>query len=108
MHTDKTLRKAKALIDTPAKWTQYAQARRSDDRPCSYNNPDAICFSIYGAIQRVAGIITTSKAPCPLLVVARQMGFGCVAAFNNHPDTTHDDVMTIFDRAIALAEGNAA
>ncbi len=105
--TAETLRDAKALIDTPAKWTQHADARRSNNIPCSYANPDAICFCIVGAVWRASGEFSKAfhivpwqakKEVCRTL--RRQL-----LQFNDHPDTSHNDVMAFFDRAIALAEG---
>jgi hypothetical protein len=102
--TVETLRDAKALIDTPAKWTQNADARRSNNIPCSYANPDAICFCIVGAVWRASGEF--SKAFHLVHWQAQEEGRR-VTQFNDHPDTSHNDVMAFFDRAIALAEGTA-
>ena len=102
--TVETLRDAKALIDTPAKWTQHADARRSNNIPCSYANPDAICFCIVGAVWRASGEF--SKAFHLVQWQAQEEGRH-VVQFNDHPDTSHNDVMAFFDRAIALAEGTA-
>jgi hypothetical protein len=103
--TVETLRDAKALIDTPAKWTQHADARRSNNIPCSYANPDAICFCIVGAVWRASGK-PFSKAFHLVHGQAQKEGRH-VVQFNDHPDTSHNDVMAFFDRAIALAEGTA-
>ena len=103
--TVETLRDAKALIDTPAKWTQNANARRSDDSDCSSAHPDAVCFCIVGAVWRASGE-TFSKAFHLVHWQAQKEGRH-VVQFNDHPDTSHNDVMAFFDRAIALAEGTA-
>lgn len=104
--TVETLRDAKALIDTPAKWTQHADARRSDDSPCRYANPDAVCFCIVSAVWRASGS-PLSKAFYVVKWQAKKEGRQRVWQFNDHPDTSHNDVMAFFDRAIALAEGTA-
>lgn len=103
--TAKTLRAAKALIDAPEKWTQNALARNQNVRPCSAQDPDATCFYIIGATVRVKHAY--SKATNILMQVARSKGFDSVGDFNDDAKTTHADVMTFFDSAIALAESTA-
>lgn len=40
------LRKVKALIDTPDKWTKGSFAKLSDGQVCSYDNEAAACFCL--------------------------------------------------------------
>jgi hypothetical protein len=104
--TAETLRAAKARIDTPAKWTQGQFARDSNDRPCSPLNPDATCFCIYGAVSRSV-VETRGFSNFDLTIVLKSALPKRVSRadnFNDHPDTSHTDVMAFFDRAIALAE----
>ncbi len=108
-----TLRAAKALIDTPKKWTQHALARLGDDQSCFSHDPNAVCFCIIGAISRAESDVACSIAAFriasnTLLHLTRSLGFHSVGDFNDHPDTSHTNVMALFDRAIALAEGKSA
>ena len=79
---------ARALIDTPEKWG------KGDGRKCMCA-VDA-CFAVYDAQAAYA------------LDNATPAGFGGgkaklrpAADFNDHPDTTHADILALFDRAIA-------
>lgn len=47
------LRAAKALIDTPEKWTQRVYARDSMGFTCESENSAAVCFCSLGALFRV-------------------------------------------------------
>lgn len=99
----KTLRAAKALTDTPAKWTQHEFARNKDDIFVSALDPDACCFCINGAIIRASRNVRSDTLKA-LLRKALSKPWETITKFNDHPDTTHTDVMAFFDRAIALAE----
>lgn len=99
--TAETLAAAKALVDTPTKWTQGAYARRSDRQPWSSGHSDATCFCVLGAVSRVRPV---EPQICRLLRAALPSHFTIISNFNDHPETRHTDVMALFDRAIALAE----
>jgi hypothetical protein len=87
------LKAAKALIDTPEKWGK--------DSFCSNGKRCA-----FGALIGVGAF----KAPeIRALELAHPEGtFGAVASFNDAPDTTHADIMALFDRAIAAEEAKEA
>jgi hypothetical protein len=96
---------AKALIDTPEKW-------RKDD----HLHAGSCCAVV--AVNRVSGtegVWADGARPSamraalfdhlpdewrekPVFNIAIRIG-----DFNDHPDTTHADVMALFDRAIASA-----
>jgi hypothetical protein len=90
---------ARALIDTPDKWTQNEYT--------GFNSAlGAQCYCTTGALARVYG-----KEPSPQscetgpeyralrMCLPDGPWFG-VVEFNDHPDTTHADIMALFDRAI--------
>lgn len=94
---------AKALIDTPEKWG------RGD-----YEN-EAGCLCAYGAIMKAKygfvleyddGPFSEDHALMHALPPLSGVKFDLadVSAFNDHPDTTHADIMALFDRAIAAEE----
>lgn len=97
------LKAAKALIDTPEKWTKGAFARdRDGDDVYETDGDTAVCWCAVGAINKAFGChagLTVVQA----LYAALPADFQLVASFNDHPDTTHADVMALFDRAIAEA-----
>ena len=98
---------AKALIDTPEKWAHEDAARR-------YNGGNCLC-----AVDAVAEVVGNSWDECgererDFLEAAVPPDFKRApnqdeflhraAQFNDHPNTTHADILALFDRAIAAAE----
>lgn len=103
------LRKAKALISSPDNWTQRGGlAADADDRTVGIYEPSAVRFC--------------AEAACAVATDSEYLGDGVVdildravveatfgrqrtaAAYNDAPDTTHADIMALFDRAIVIAE----
>lgn len=103
------LRRARERIATPERWTKGAFARDPAD---GYDrgdrgalDPDS-CLCANGSLFAAHGDV----GPPPygvsqtLTRAARGRGFETVSKFNDAPETTHADVMALFDDAIALAE----
>jgi hypothetical protein len=78
---------ARALIDTPEKWVNGAL--QSGNCRCAVGAAlDATDYlSGWEAVNALA-----KQLPSP---------FHHVPTFNDHPDTTHADILALFDRAIA-------
>ena len=89
------LRDARALIDTPDKWVK------------GYNERDG-CMCVLGAIAKVLRsrnvIPDWEYSESAEMAKFLPAGFRQIDDFNDHPTTTHADVMALFDRAIAAAE----
>lgn len=87
---------AKALIDTPEKW---CKGRRHVFY--GYTTPHgAVIVKKYcaeGAMDAVGGLSPERQA----LLNQTPRAYGNVAEFNDSPDTTHADIMALFQRAIA-------
>lgn len=114
------LRKARKLIADPEHWTQGSYAREAQNGASTTIASDrARCFCSIGALERAAFDTSGYR----LLWNPRQVGsyraaraclfdaladiapsFPVVVSFNDDLDTTHADVLALFDRAIALAE----
>ena len=94
------LRKAKALIDTPEKWTQGAFARDRIGNQTLNLNDKAVCFCSAGALGRLNALDYQS-----IKIINYLAGvMGDIVGFN---DThTHAEVMAKWDEAIALAEAD--
>lgn len=106
----KDLRAAKALIDTPDKWTKGVWARDADGADVSVDDVSAaVCFCSFGACKMAVGFDNCVDDMMLALGGAIPEGSAAVStpSFNDHPDTTHADVMALFDRAIAAAEDAA-
>lgn len=93
---------AKALIDTPEKWLKGALSTGDDT-----------CFCAMGALGHAGGfgLVASDKTPeMASLLDSIPASFVWVrdrhrlAAYNDHPNTTHADIMALFDRAIAACE----
>lgn len=100
------LKEARAIIATPGKWTKGEFARDKEGNKVGICSPDASQFCAVGAINRIgraAGDVTFARAA---FLEAEPAGVW----FNDHPNTTHADVLAAFDRAIAKleAEGTPA
>jgi len=90
---------AKALIDTPEKWGKGPNG--IDPPPCgkcvmnacnAAADRTAVEFELYGVLRDALLDGDWHNQSLPL------------AAFNDHPDTTHADIMALFDRAIAAQD----
>lgn len=100
MTTAEQLRAAKALIDTPDKWTKNATARDADGKAVRPLSARAVCWCGFGALVKACG----NTAAAHLRAFESFNGSGNIAGLNDREGTAHADVMAMFDRAIALAE----
>ncbi len=82
-----TLIAARSRIESPEKWCKG-----------SYEIGEARC--IWGATQEVCGTYW-NPADEYLQPFALELGHAGSASLNDHPETTHADVLALFDRAIA-------
>jgi hypothetical protein len=82
------LRKVLALIDTPEKWC------KGNAKVLSTNS---VSYCVLSACVE-AGVDRNSLNS--LISVLN----GRIVDFNDHPDTTHEDIMALFDLAIAFDE----
>lgn len=86
---------AKALIDTPEKWTK------------NYFRTDNGCYCAVGAMDaatRPDPTFDRGDAAHAALRASLPEGEKSITGFNDRSSTTHADVMALFDRAIAATE----
>lgn len=87
---------ARALIDTPEKWTKGSMGRTASGACVVASHRDACRWCAIGAVIRVDGSVGYRAWD------ALDAASGSAAPmFNDAPSTTHADVMNLFDRAIA-------
>lgn len=98
MSVKQILIEAKALIDTPEKWTQDAYARDVEGQVTTPSSIHAVCFCSTGAINKVNAPFT--KRDRALTHLTNSFGT-CVPDFNDQH--THAELMDAWDRAIATA-----
>ena len=101
------LQAAKAVLADPEAWTKGTVARDGLGRPVHPANTTAVCWDAGGALTRAGSM--TARKPYNLvdaryhltMVAGRHHGY---TEFNDESDTTHADVLNLFDRAIARAQ----
>lgn len=98
------LKSARALIDTPEKWTKGALARDARGEQVCSRSAEAVCFCSEGAISAVTAFgefewLTSEGDAFKALSGAVPEGL-TVYHFNDRASTTHTDIMALFDRAI--------
>jgi len=105
MKTSEVLKKARAVIEKPENWTKGHYARDADGRPVSPLHSSAICFCALGAIRRAALLSGDGSGYAAALHNASCIKHGAdVHMVNDDDNTTHADVLAIFDEAISNAE----
>lgn len=99
------LTEARALLADPKAWTQGQFARGRWGGGVDVLAPGAQCFCAVGATMRVDARRSYRSDVSEALEAVTPPGFGDMARYNDDPITTHADILAIFDRAIAKAEG---
>ncbi len=100
-----TLQAAKELISTPEKWTKGQFAKNTNGGGVIAFSPDATCWSSLGSLKRANVVLWESAAV--YLTQCLPAGFSDVELYNDDPNTTHADIMALFDHAIAKLEATA-
>lgn len=109
------LKAARKLIEEPKGWTQGQFARDSEGFPMLPHSPIAVCFCSIGATLRATMGHTPRSAATP---GQRQRHIGALDLLRGflpaHSDIvtfndthTHEEVLAVFDKAIAAAEAHA-
>ena len=96
------LRAARALIDTPAKWTQGVNARDSDGLALSCfevdGSPSVVSRCAFGALMGACNLGEVGEIAKHLM---RSINYyGGISSWNDEQGRTHAEVMQAFDRAI--------
>ena len=94
MGTREDLIAARALIDTPEKWARGEEISLRSGRLCA-----AVACNDFPEPQPMFDALKAAL-PSPFVERAASLGISAVFDFNDHPSTTHADIMSLFDRAI--------
>lgn len=107
------LKDAKELIKDEQHWTKGTSARNRSGKSCESLDESAHSFCMLGAVQRANSEATATSAAfvgmkaCAALKHSLPKGFkgftGTIE-FNDSDDTTHKDVLDVFDTAIEYAK----
>lgn len=116
------LRAARKLIEKEENWIQYLEARDVYGSEVSFSSDEAVCFCSIGALRRSTWDLTVKLQQSENYhQVARQATKYLVDALPERParegywgvsiytdSHTHADNLTLFDKAITLAERDYA
>lgn len=101
MKTSEILIAAKALIDTPEKWTRGSFARDSENYHVDFYSKDAVCYCSLGALYKSQQGIHSLEAA----LAKRHLWYAAGESIAEYNDThTHPEVMAVWDKAIELAK----
>ena len=96
----KILKAARAKITKPERWTKGEIARNAAGKEVSPRSKEAVCWCALGALQAAAGK-KCSFIEIDDLAYELTPRWTWIAKVNDHKDTTHADILALFDRAIA-------
>ena len=114
MDTKELLIEARAMIQDPIHWYKggYAAALVKGQQVPANHKEDYACFCAYGALDTTAeksgDLGEAEDRAMHLLDESVPNDFklrhgGGVITYNDDPDTTHADILAVFDRAIEAA-----
>lgn len=111
MNALEVLKAARHLLSDPNRWTKRAYARAADGLDIDATSDMAVSFCAIGAMRHVTGsdsIVDNEEYGEAMVALNGAVvwpGKLCrTARFNDHPDTTHEDVLALYDRAIERLE----
>ena len=93
----------KELLSDPDHWTKGAYARYGKDQaPIWPNHRSAKCFCLGGALIRLTRNTIECTAVADLLRGQIRHGkkYYTIPLFNDAPETTHEDVIGVLDKAL--------
>lgn len=94
------LREARKFIERG--WTKNYQARDANGYDVDPNDPSAVCWCLYGALNAVGAM--TPEVLCPLQKATNER---LLANWNDASERTQAEVLAAFDKAIELAEAQS-
>ena len=102
---------ARALIARPENWTKHTAARDSHGQVVYSDNPRAVCWCTIGALAKTAKGRDPLAANDLIFLQIREnpdIEEDSIDGYNDAPETTHANILALFDKAIAAAskEGN--
>lgn len=91
--------KMKELLAKPENWTKGFNARDKDKNPSGATSLNAVCWCLYGAKIKCYGFPGRVDISEKLDNAAMKRGFENYVKFNDHPDTTHADILSLLEEA---------
>ncbi len=101
------LEAAKAKIATPEAWMQGFYAEDATGNQINGNDPSAVCFCAYGAVEAATGKIHGNSSIPEIKILdtaSESISRMHASSYNDAKDRTHAEVLVLFDKAIELAK----
>jgi len=112
MRTKEILTRAKEIITDPKRWAKGYYAFNKHQQAVASSSPRAVCWCALGAIRKAVEDVTgaatcttvfnTELADATLHMYNNldQDRFCNISKFNDTPETTHEQILEFFDKAI--------
>jgi len=97
-----TFKEARNLISDPKRWTKETSARGCYGLTIHPLEKRATCWCSFGAIERVVSD-NNQRLVHDICWLTKYIGMSYIK-YNDLPETTHEDIMKMFDGTIALVE----
>ena len=103
MRASEILRRARRLIVDPRNWAKVGGIRTSQGRYCAVT---ALCMVLEKFTDDNEEFAAAREIlrDAPVRAFRSRAPFSTIPEVNDHPDTTHADVLRLYDQAIVLAE----
>lgn len=111
------LKGTRELLSDPARWTKGQFARNKKGSDTYSTSGDAVCWCVQGALRKIynddaspiilAAQLIERALPADLVSGANNAGKDPIVVFNDDPNTKHEDVLRVLDKAIELAAKEA-
>lgn len=115
------LKGTRELLSDPARWTKGQFARDKGGFVTRLTSNDAVCWCVRGAILKtyddhglffldlfyLSTRLIERALPADLVSKSKEDGKDPIVDFNDDPNTTHEDVLKVLDKAIELAAKEA-
>ena len=106
MNAHNVLIAARSLIDHPNKWIKGNYAKDKNGVIVAVADRYAVCFCSKGAIIKTSSWDDIVQVEDDLNEATRLVTdgvFTSIILFNDHPQTTHDQILKVFDKAIEIS-----
>lgn len=99
----KVLKASREKISKPEAWIKGGFARDSEGNYVNSTDEHAVCFCSLGAINSVTGLWSNERHGATV-AIEDVIGDFSIPSFNDADSTTHEDILRVWDKAIAAAE----
>lgn len=102
MTTIEILVAARELLSARKRWTRYYMARNADGAEIDPRSEKAVCWCLFGAVQKFSPLGTWHH--CGALDLVHNVVGRHISGLNDDPNTTHANILRVLDAAIEKAK----